>query len=71
MKRSAAILSFLLLISFNNYGQKGWFWLNPKPEGNTLNDVALFGDGYAVAPGRAWQLFYQAAEKLISFAAKM
>ena len=51
MKRLAAFLSFLLLISFNNYGQKGWTWLNPKPEGNTLNDVAVFGDGYAVAVG--------------------
>ncbi|MCX6225886.1 MAG: YCF48-related protein [Bacteroidia bacterium] len=51
MKRLFITLIILISISLHQFGQSGWFWLNPKPDGNTLNDVAIFGDGYAVAVG--------------------
>ena len=39
------------VFSIPNFGQKGWTWQNPKPDGNTLNDVSIFGNGYAVSVG--------------------
>jgi photosystem II stability/assembly factor-like uncharacterized protein len=41
----------LLFLSSAQYGQNGWTWLNPKPDGNSLNAVALSGNNTAVAVG--------------------
>ena len=51
MKRIAALLALSCMLSSAVFSQKGWTWLNPKPEGNTLNDVSIFGNNYAVAVG--------------------
>jgi len=51
MKRSAALLSLLLLFPVSQYAQKGWYWQNPKPDGNSLNGIALCSDTCAVAVG--------------------
>ncbi|MBK8551197.1 MAG: T9SS type A sorting domain-containing protein [Ignavibacteria bacterium] len=37
--KNIIFIIFLTSISFNNsYSQSGWFWQNPLPQGNTLND---------------------------------
>jgi len=36
------IFSFLLILSTSNvFSQSGWFWQNPKPQGNDLNDASF------------------------------
>lgn len=44
------IFSFLIILSTSNiFSQSGWFWINPQPQGNTLNDIKFSGSvGIAV-----------------------
>ena len=36
------IISFLVIFSVNNiFSQSGWFWQNPLPQGNDLNDASF------------------------------
>ncbi|MFA6481742.1 MAG: YCF48-related protein [Bacteroidales bacterium] len=51
MKKFATLLAVFLLFSMNHYGQSGWTWMNPLPEGNTLLSVSVFGNSYAIAVG--------------------
>lgn len=51
MKRIAALLALTCMLSTAVFSQKGWTWQNPKPDGNSLNDVAIFGGNYAVSVG--------------------
>lgn len=51
MRKFTVVISLFLLVSLNQYGQSGWTWQNPKPEGNTLVSVSVFGSNNAVAVG--------------------
>ncbi len=51
MKRSAFFFLLGFMLSPAIFAQTGWTWQNPTPDGNTLNDVAIFGGKYAVAVG--------------------
>ncbi len=51
MKRFLLSLIVYGCITVSIFGQSGWTWVNPKPEGNQLYDVAICGASYAVAVG--------------------
>ena len=40
-----------LLLTFTLSAQDGWFWQNPRPQGNTLNDIDIINDQLAYAIG--------------------
>jgi hypothetical protein len=39
MKKLLFVLFATLYLQPNIYAQDGWFWQNPLPQGNTLNDL--------------------------------
>ncbi len=53
MKLKTTLFCLLFIISLNNnYSQEGWFWQNPLPNGNNLNDIKVVtGLGIAVGEG--------------------
>ncbi len=47
------IFSFLLILSTSNvFSQSGWFWQNPKPQGNDLNCIKFINDNTGWAVGK-------------------
>jgi len=46
-----SLLVFILSISVS--AQEGWFWQNPIPQGNNLNDVLIIDENTIVAVGAA------------------
>ncbi|MCK5346989.1 MAG: hypothetical protein KAR20_26450, partial [Candidatus Heimdallarchaeota archaeon] len=42
---------FILFLSTFISAQDGWFWQNPRPQGNNLNDIHLFDDNSSIAVG--------------------
>ncbi len=51
MKRLSCALLCAFLSFSSIQAQTGWFWQHPKPEGNNLNCVAVFGLDKAVSVG--------------------
>jgi photosystem II stability/assembly factor-like uncharacterized protein len=51
--KNLKLLVILISITVTNlcFSQSGWFWQNPLPQGNTLYDVELIGNGIAIACG--------------------
>ncbi len=47
-----AALAFVLLVSATPASAQ-WTWLNPKPQGHTLNDIEFLDDNTAIAVGNA------------------
>jgi photosystem II stability/assembly factor-like uncharacterized protein len=53
MKRLLLLFVAFLLFHLTALAQEGWFWQNPKPQGNNLHDIYLFEDGASIAVGDA------------------
>lgn len=51
MKRFFDILVLVFTISGFTFGQSAWEWVNPKPQGFDLNDVAFLNSTTAIAVG--------------------
>jgi photosystem II stability/assembly factor-like uncharacterized protein len=49
MKHLLKLVVFTLFLSMNVFAQDGWFWQNPLPQGNTLNDIFVFDENEAIA----------------------
>jgi photosystem II stability/assembly factor-like uncharacterized protein len=45
-------LIFFFVINLHCYAQEGWFWQNPKPQGNSLLDIHVFDPENAIAVGQ-------------------
>ncbi len=52
MKIYVRALSLILFLSVTANGQKGWFWRNPAPQGNTLHAVKFHSINLAFAVGK-------------------
>ena len=52
-KNFSLLFIAFLLMQFTSLAQPGWFWQNPKPQGNTLNDVWAFDENNFIAVGNA------------------
>ena len=52
-KKLILLFTTFLLLQLNTLAQEGWFWQNPLPQGNTLNDVYIFDDNSAIIVGEA------------------
>jgi photosystem II stability/assembly factor-like uncharacterized protein len=64
-----SIFALLTIITANLYSQSGWFWQNPKPQGNTIFDIKMFDADNGIFinsdnilrtsnGGQSWQLTY-------------
>ena len=51
--RTSAIFLSLFVLSQTIFAQSGWFWQNPLPQGNELNDIYTFDGHSAVFVGDA------------------
>ena len=51
MKEIILIFLFILLHTYPANSQSQWFWQDPLPQGNTLNDIFLISSSKAVAVG--------------------
>ncbi|MBD3383476.1 T9SS type A sorting domain-containing protein [candidate division KSB1 bacterium] len=52
MRRIAVRFLFILLLFFNVlFAQQGWFWQNPSPHGNGINDIQMIDSNLAFAVG--------------------
>jgi photosystem II stability/assembly factor-like uncharacterized protein len=51
MKNFTLFFIAFLLLKLSVLAQQGWFWQNPLPQGNTLNDVWTIDDSTAIAVG--------------------
>ena len=51
MKNLSFLFIVLLLLQFTSPAQQGWFWQNPLPQGNLLNDIYVFDENTANAVG--------------------
>ena len=52
------ILSFTLLISQNILSQSGWYWQNPYPQPNELNDLFFIDANVGWAVGNYGTMLY-------------
>ena len=52
MKNLSLLFIAFLLLQFNTLAQDGWFWQNPLPQGNTLNDVQAINENLIIAAGQ-------------------
>jgi photosystem II stability/assembly factor-like uncharacterized protein len=55
MKKIILVISFLLIISTQTNAQ--WFWQNPLPTGNRLNDVVYVNDSVGFICGEGVTIF--------------
>ena len=56
--KKISLLVIIIFVVFNllsnkMMAQSGWFWQNPLPQGQTLNDVQLIDENTAIAVGEA------------------
>ena len=51
MKNLFFSFAVVILFSLTALAQDGWFWQNPKPQGNGLNSVSTLNADFAVAVG--------------------
>jgi len=51
MKMTRLIIFIIFVLSQTIYGQETWFWQNPWPQGNDLNDVWVLENGNVFAVG--------------------
>ena len=49
--KSLFFLFFILLLTMETYPQDGWFWQNPLPTGNLLNDIFFIDNNIGTAVG--------------------
>ncbi len=45
------IIIIFLLAAINNYGQQNWKWINPSPQGNSINDISVIDGDNAIGVG--------------------
>ncbi len=51
MKTAATFIVLSLFLRANLWAQDNWFWQNPFPHGNRLNDVHVFDQNTAITVG--------------------
>ena len=51
MKKLLLQIVALLLFSLTTVAQEDWFWVNPLPQGNDLNDVFVLEENTIIAVG--------------------
>ena len=49
--RSLKISLLVFILSITISAQQGWFWQNPLPQGNTINDIDFFDEYFGLAVG--------------------
>jgi len=49
--RTLKISLLVFILSITVSAQQGWFWQNPLPQGNTLNDIDFFDSYFGIAVG--------------------
>lgn len=61
MKKSYCLLTFIVLhltLQCEMNAQSGWFWQNPLPTGNSLNDVSFSDPHHGFVVGDAGTILY-------------
>jgi photosystem II stability/assembly factor-like uncharacterized protein len=51
MKKCLLLFGAILLVQLTSLAQQGWFWQNPLPQGNPLEDIYVFDENTAIAVG--------------------
>ena len=51
MKNLLLLFVAFFLLQPTTFAQEGWFWQNPLPQGNNLQDIYVFDENTAIAVG--------------------